>query len=249
MIPEGEGRLIGYYGFPRRAVLRGAREKYGVDLGLVDLDVDLGAPDSGILPSTSCRIITNIVNNSVYLGGRLAVVVAAVGEDKCDRGRSISLLLQDMGFEVVESRFTEEDYEDRPLVLCRGKGPLPARIDGIMATIVDPDDPAVGGLEECGPTHGFWGVPPNDFRIVELFPETTHLYGWLRCVEAGRPSDLELEKYVDGGVPTVFFSQSFCAKQDLAHYLAEKHGGIAVDCHREINDSILAKVEAFIKLS
>ncbi len=60
---------------------------------------------------------------------------------------------------------------------------------------------------------------------------------------------MELECLVDEGVPTVFFTQSFCAKQDLAHFLAERHRGLLVDCHREVNDSILAKVEAFIRLS
>ena len=60
---------------------------------------------------------------------------------------------------------------------------------------------------------------------------------------------MELECFVDEGVPTVFFTQSFCAKQDMAHYLAERHRGLLVDCHREVNDSILAKVEAFIRLS
>ena len=92
-------------------------------------------------------------------------------------------------------------------------------------------------------------MPPHDGRILDLFPGTTHVYGWVRCVEAGRPADLELECFVDEDVPTVFFTQSFCAKQDLAHHLAGRYRGLAVDCHREINDSILAKVEAFLRLS
>ena len=240
--------VLGYYGFPARKVLRAARERFGTDLPLVDLDVAAGAPDAGLLPPATCRIIANIVDNAVHLGSRLAAVVAAVGEDKCDRGRHAAWILRELGMNVIETRFAEEDFEDRPLIFSTGRGPLAARIDRIMATVVDPappDDPP----EPCRPTHGFWGVPPNDVRILDLFPPTTHLYGWVRCVEAGRPSDLDLECSVDDGVPTVFFHQSFCAKQDLAHRLAEKHRGIAVDCHGEINDSIMAKVEAFIRLS
>jgi hypothetical protein len=240
--------VIGYFGFPRRAVLRETRERFGPDLPLVDLDVDRGAPDSGILPATTCRIVANIVDNAMQLRGSLAAVVAAVGEDKCDRGRHASFLLRAMGFRVIESRFPIEELENRPLVYSRALLPLREKIDRIMAVVVDPSAPS-SAPPPCEPTHGFWGVPPHDFRILDLFPESTHVYGWTRCVEAGRPSDVELECRVDDGVPTVFFTQSFCAKQDLAHYLAEKHRGLAVDCHREVNDSILAKVEAFVRLS
>jgi hypothetical protein len=240
--------VIGYFGFPRRKILREARERFGPDLPLVDLDVDRGAPDSGILPATTCRIVANIVDNALSLGSALASVVAAVGEDKCDRGRHAAFLLRRMGFPVIESRFPEEEFENRPLVFSRALLPLGEKIDRIMATVVDPSAPEPAPAS-CEPTHGFWGVPPHDFRILGLFPETTHVYGWTRCVEAGRPSDVELECLVDEGIPTVFFAQSFCAKQDLAHYLAERHRGLAVDCHREINDSILAKVEAFVRLS
>ena len=248
MIPSGEKKLIGYFGFPVRSVFQEARERFGPDLSVIDLDIDHGAPDSGLLPTTTCRIISNIMNNAVALADSLAVVIAAVGEDKCDRGRNISFLLRGMGFNVIESRFSEGDLEDRPLVWSVGMGPLADRITSIMDTVVDPalpDDPP----KACTATHGFWGVPPNDYRILELFPSTTHIYGWTRCVEAGRPSDMELECFVEENVPTVFFTQSFCAKQDMAHYLAEKCGGIEVDCHREINDTLLAKVEAVIRLS
>ena len=248
MISSREKKIIGYYGFPRRGVLAGTRERFGPDAELVDLDLACGAPDSGLLPSTSCRIITNIVDNAVHLGDRLAAVVAAVGEDKCDRGRHAAMILERLGIEVIESRFPPEEYEERPLLYSVGHGRLAERIDLIMKTVVDPSPPD-NPPDRCGPSHGFWGVPPNDFRILELFPETTHIYGWTRCVEAGRPGDIELECFVDEGVPTVFFTQSFCAKQDLAHYLAERHRGLLVDCHREVNDSILAKVEAFIRLS
>lgn len=240
--------VIGYFGFPRRSVLRGARERYGAGLPLVDLDVDLGSADSGVLPPTTCRIVSNIVDNAASLGPALAAIVASVGEEKCDRGRHAAFLLRRLGFTVIESRFPADEQEERPLVFARARMPLRAKIDAIMATVVDPS-PALAAPPACEPTHGFWGVPPHDFRILDLFPETTHAYGWVRCVEAGRPADLDLECTVDAGVPTVFFTQSFCAKQDLAHDLAGRHRGLAIDCHREINDSILAKVEAFLRLS
>ncbi len=224
------------------------RERYGPDTPLLDLDVFQGAPDSGLLPSTTCRIIGNIVDNAVHFRQKLVAVVAAVGEGKCDRGRNTAFLLADLGLDVIESRFPPEEFENRPLLYSKSGLPLDRKMDMIMETIIDPS-PASEIPEPSRPTHGFWGVPPNDYRILEVFPSTTHLYGWVRCVEAGRPGNMELECHVDEGVPTVFFSQSFCAKQDLAHNLAEKHRGLAIDCHQEANDSILAKIEAFIRLS
>ncbi|MBN1164629.1 MAG: hypothetical protein JXB45_08625 [Candidatus Krumholzibacteriota bacterium] len=247
MVPAPEN-IIGYYGFPRREDIRLARERYGCHLPLVDLDVYQGAPDSGLLGTTTCRIISNIVDNAVFYSRRLSAVIADVGEGKCDRGRHIAYLLRGMGFQVIESRITEAEFENRPLVWSRSAGTLRERVNRIMDSVIDAAPPGDTPLP-CAPTHGFWGVPPHDFRILDLFPPTTHIYGWTRCVEAGRPSDLELECSIDEGVPTVFFTQSFCAKQDLAHYLAEKFGGMEVDCHRDVNDSIGGKVEAFLKLS
>ncbi len=248
MVSQSEKRVIGYFGFPRRSILRGIRERFGMDIELVDLDIDIGAPDTGILPATTCSIIRNIIDNSVNMKDKLAVVVAAVGEGKCDRGRHAAEILKRMGLEVTESRFPPEEFENRPLQYSTGRLPLAEKIDSIMRSIVDPSPPGEPP-ERCEPTHGFWGVPPNDARILEFFPDTTHIYGWTRCVEAGRPGDIDLECGIDNGVPTVYFTQSFCAKQDLAHYLAERSRGLLVDCHRDVNDSILAKIEAFIRLS
>lgn len=241
-------KLIGYYGFPRPSVLGPVRERFGYNLELVDLDVALEAPDSRIVQNTTCRIIANIIDNAIEYSKRLVAVVADVGEGKCDRGRYAALILREMGFNVIESRFPPEEFENRPLVYSTGRGSLADRIDSIMETVIRPYDSVVSA-RNCKPTHGFWGVPPSDFRILDIFPDTTHIYGWTRCVEAGRPGDLQLEYFVDEDVPTVFFTQSFCAKQDMAHYLAEKHDGLFVDCHRNVNDSILSKVEAFIKLA
>ncbi len=244
---SSSGKLIGFYGFPRRELIRRAGDEWGSDAEFVDLDIDMGAPDAGILPATTCRIIANIVNNAVFLAHRLVTVIGAVGEGKCDRGRHIAYLLRERGIEVVESRFSREEYENRKLVYCCADMNLREKVEKIMDTVVEPE------IKEfppyCSPTHGFWGVPPNDMHLLELFPSTTHIYGWTRCVEAGRPSDTALECYVEPGVPTVFFNQAFCAKQDLAHYLAGKYGGMAIDCHDRVNDSIMAKIEAFIRLS
>ena len=98
-------------------------------------------------------------------------------------------------------------------------------------------------------TPGFWGVPPNDLEILKLFPNTTHVYGWVRCVEAGTPADLDLEMYVNPNVPTVFYAQAFCSKSQLAKYLADKYNGLYVDIDDYASSSIKAKIEAFLRLN
>ncbi len=91
-------------------------------------------------------------------------------------------------------------------------------------------------------------MPPNDLEILKLFPDETHIYGWLRCVEAGVPADIELEMQVDPDVPIVFYAQAFCAKCQLAKYLADKYNGLYVDIDDYASNSVKAKIEAFVRL-
>ena len=92
------------------------------------------------------------------------------------------------------------------------------------------------------------GVPPNDMEILKLFPNSTHIYGWIRCVEAGTPANLDLEMFVDEDVPTVFYAQAFCAKSQLAKFLADKYNGLYIDIDDYASNSINAKIEAFLRL-
>jgi hypothetical protein len=105
-------------------------------------------------------------------------------------------------------------------------------------------------MESCRPTAGFWGVPPRDFSILSGFPDTTHVYGWTRCMENKTPANQELEIHINTEVPTIFFAQSFCAKTALAHHLAEKHPrALYLDCDVSAGSSTRAKIEAFLELS
>jgi hypothetical protein len=100
------------------------------------------------------------------------------------------------------------------------------------------------------PTAGFWGVPPRDFSILELFPATTHVYGWTRCMENKTPADHDLELQYNPAVPTVFYAQSFCAKTALARHLALKHPhGLFLDSDVTAGGSAKAKIQAFLELS
>lgn len=235
-------KFIGYWGCPPRDILSRVSRRHPYD-ELIDLDVDMGAPSSGLVPDAYCQIITNIVDNAVHLKKDLRVILAAVGEDKCDGGRFAALILKDLGFPVMEVRNTNTDRQ--PLMISTSSLPLLEKVNRIVDSVKARNNKYFAPVK---PTHGFWGVPPHDMRLLELFPNSTHVYGWLRCVEAEVPADLELEMYVDDGVPTVFYAQSFCQKNSLARYLAEKHGGLYVDCDGPLTNSVIAKVSAFLRL-
>lgn len=224
-------RLIGFFGAPPRSVLEQTHRRFGVSL--VDLDVCYGAPAAKIVPDAYCHIIRNCVDNAVALGTRLACVVAATGKEKCDAGRFAAWLIHKrLGVQViaVENPGLEAPLSPR---LCEARGPLKKRVIRIMRSIAEPldgDEKEEASALQCSATHGFWGTPPHPIGVLDLFPDTTHVFGWTRCVEQGRPADLELEMMVPEDLPIVFFSQGFCPKAPLAKYLAEKHGACTWMC-------------------
>ena len=164
----------------------------------------------------------------------------------------------DKGFNVIQTIF--EDLEPkREIKVCTSTLPLYKKVTTITDSIVNPSL-LEGEFEQVivpvsnntssnsSFTPGFWGVPPNDLELLKLFPNNTQVYGWIRCVEAGTPADLDLEMYVDENVPTVFYAQAFCAKSQLAKYLADKYNGLYIDIDDFASNSIKAKIEAFLKL-
>jgi len=120
--------------------------------------------------------------------------------------------------------------------------PLAEKVDRITARL------STGKRETPPPARavaGYWGVPPADFSIFDLFPDNTHVFGWTRCMENGTPADLALEMQVDPNLPTVFFAQSFCAKNLIARDLALRHNGMCVDAAERFSNADRAKIEAF----
>lgn len=246
-----EAPVIGFWGAPARADLAAVAARFpGVPF--FDLDVHHGAPATRLLPDAFCHIIRNCVDNALALGPRLAALVAATGREKCDSGRyAARLLAERLPAEVIETT-RHELGAPAPALLSEARGDLRARCDRIMRSIIEPLDDAeraAAAAGRCTPTHGFWGTPPHPIELLDLFPETTHIFGWTRCVEQERPADLALELAVPPGLPVVFFSQGFCAKASLARRLAEQHRGMHVDVHDALSAATRAKIEAFIRLS
>ncbi|MCR4881242.1 MAG: hypothetical protein K6A44_04740 [bacterium] len=237
-------KKIGFWGVPKPEIIKEYRLKYPND-EFVDLCMLHGAKKTSILPDTTCKIISNIMDNAIHFKDDLDVIIASVGQEKCDSGRFVSRILKDMGYNMVFS--TNENYNDAPISIpiSTSNLPLGEKITKITANIVEKDNTQ---YTYCKPQFGFWGVPPNDFEFLKLFPNETHVFGWTRCVEAGRPADTELEMYVDENLPTVFFAQTFCNKMQLAKYLAKKYGGLFIDVDDYATNSTKAKIQAYMRL-
>ncbi|MBP3847245.1 hypothetical protein J6I39_05805 [bacterium] len=238
---------IGFWGYPPPDVIQRIKNEYP-KAQWFDLDFDFSdkVPDANILPESYCKIIKQIINNSLYFKNELIKIVAPVGKDKCDSGWFAAQLLKDMGFDVEETKF--ETFEHRsPVVISTSNMPLYDKITTITANIVA-DSINNSNIVQCKPKFGFWGVPPNDLEVLRLFPNETHVYGWTRCIEAKVPADIELEMYVEPDVPTVFYAQAFCSKTQLAKYLANKYNGLYIDIDDYASNSVKAKIEAFLRL-
>ena len=247
-------KKIGFWGYPQPEVTKSVKSNYP-DAEWIDLDIDFNYPKSNILPEACCKIIRNIIDNSLYLKPDL--IIAPIGKDKCDNGWFASKILTDMGFEVIQTKFEEFDYR-KEIKICKSKMALSEKVNRITNNIIAEESynnlehaviPPDNTSSNRNFTPGFWGVPPNDLSVLNLFPDTTHVYGWIRCVEAGTPADIDLEMYVNPNVPTVFYAQAFCAKSQLAKYLANKYNGLYIDINDYATTSVKAKIEAFLKLN
>jgi len=237
-------RKIGFWGVPQKQILEEYKTKYP-EHEFVDLCLLYGAKKTTILPDTTCKIISNIMDNSIHFKDDLDYIIASVGQEKCDSGRFVSRILKDMGFNIVSSVNEVYSNDNIETPISTSNLPLGEKISRITANIIQEDNNV---YEYCEPKIGFWGVPPNDFSFLNFFPNETHVFGWTRCVEAKRPADTDLEMYVQEGLPTIFFAQTFCNKMQLAKYLAKKHGGLFIDVDDYATNSTKAKIQAYMRL-
>ena len=242
--------IIAFWGYPNKNLIKKTKEKYP-SATWVDLDIDFKAPDIKAVPDNYCVIIKNIFNNAYNLKDRIIKILAPIGKDKCDSAYFASEILKEEGFNVIQSVF--EDVCNSPLEVLQNKTPisvsalpLKEKIELITKNIVEEKD--YSNLPKKEAQFGFWGVPPNDLGLLDLFPDGTEVFGWCRAVEAGYPGDFQIEHYVKKNLPTVFFTQAFCSKTQCARYLANKYEGLFIDVDVTPNASIRAKIEAFLKL-
>ena len=238
-----EKNIIGFWGYPHPELISKYKKEYPNAIW-VDFDIDYGFVKQDILPDSYCTIIKNIIDCAFHYKNELITILAPIGKDKCDSGWFAYEILKDMGFPIISTIFEEKTYK-KEVKISTSNIPLREKVELITKGIYEQQTIEA---EQCKAKFGFWGVPPNDLSILELFPNETHLYGWTRCVEAMTPADVELEMYIDKDVPTVFYSQSFCSKAQLAKYLADKYNGLYIDIDDTVTNSTRAKIEAFLRL-
>jgi len=244
----GPGARVGIVGIPPLAVIGrlnslGA-QIYDLDEPQVNTDMELTAP---FLPRVYCAILRTALLNALHL--ELDMIVIDVGPGKCDCALHVSTVLQDL-LPIPVIRTRNEDAVPFGHPLCQTRMGLLEKLQRITAGVKSTAPYQPEKFPPCAPAAGFWGVPPRDFSLLTLFPDTTHVYGWTRCMENKTPADVELEALFNAEVPTIFFAQSFCAKTALAKFLAARHPrGLFLDVDVTCSSSTRAKIQAFLELS
>ena len=238
---------VGIVGMPPLKVIRELNACntviHDLDTPMIKADIELTAP---YLPRVYCAVLRTVVLNALHLS--LDAIYIDVGPGKCDCALHVATVLKDtLAIPVYKTR--NEDMAGFGTPVCRSKMGLLQKFEQItegVKSVKTPDK----SPSPCKPTAGFWGVPPRDFSILELFPDTTHIYGWTRCMENKTPADHDLELYCNKDIPTVFYAQSFCAKTALARHLAIRHPhGLYLDSDVTAGGSAKAKIQAFLELS
>ena len=216
---------------------------HDLDTPMIMADIELTAP---FLPRVYCAILRTVVLNVLHL--TLDAIYIDVGPGKCDCALHVATVLKDM-LSIPIYKTKNEDMTSFGTPISQSKMSLLQKFERITEGVKITEKLTVLP-PSCIPTAGFWGVPPRDFSILNLFPDTTHIYGWTRCMENKTPADHELELHYNPDIPTVFYAQSFCAKTALARHLADKHPhGLYLDSDVTAGGSAKAKIQAFLELS
>ncbi|MBN1457921.1 MAG: hypothetical protein JXA57_00200 [Armatimonadetes bacterium] len=233
-------RKIGFAGCPPEEILAPRRKETLVDL---DNEVEGAVSHSdACLPRTTCQIIRRIFDNAMSLD--LDEIVIDEGYGKCDAARGLADILEDL-LEISIIRTDNDNRKATGTPVSDSALPLRRKIELILEGLVRPQrtDCAL----EADPRAAIWGVPAADFALYDLFPDGTQVLGWTRCLENRTPADWHLEMWVPEGLPTVFFAQTFCAKNVIAHHLAHRYGGLHVDADGVLSLPVRAKIEAFLR--
>ncbi len=240
-------KSIGIVGIPPLDIIQNLESEnytiYDLDEPIVKQDIEIASP---FLPRVYCAILRTVIVNSLSL--KPQIIYIDVGPGKCDCALHTATILEDILPETTIHRTKNQDRKDYGTPLCTTRMDVFDKMSAITLSVQSSKPHQ--DRETCQPSAGFWGVPPRDFSLLKLFPETTHVYGWARCMENKTPDNKELEEYYNHEVPTVFFAQSFCAKTALARHLANKHPhALYLDCDVTAGSSAKAKIQAFLELS
>jgi hypothetical protein len=238
---------IGFTGLPSRMILKEYKDNFP-HAEWIDLDVPLKVVDKKrsclYIPETTCSIIQTILANSEYL--KPDVIIASVGECKCDSMRFLIPVIKRLCPKTKIIECSNNDTIDHGCPISGSDLELIDKFELITANVTDTS--SLGNYTQSKARAGFWGVPPYDYSLLKLFPKQTHILGWTRCMENKTPNNPKLEYYVPEGLPTVFFSQSFCPKNIMAKELAHINKGLYLEIDGFMDKSSKAKVNAFLEL-
>lgn len=235
---------IGIVGVPPLLAIKaiGPRPIFDLDEAIVKQNIE---ETILYLPRVYCAILRTVMLNALHL--KLDAIIIDVGAGKCDAALHVAAILTDkLDIPILQTR--NQDRQDFGTPLCTTRMDLIDKISAICAGVQTPHPHSK--RKPCDATAGFWGVPPRDFSILRYFPDTTHVFGWTRCMENKTPDNWQLETLVNLDIPTIFFGQSFCAKTATAKHLASRHPrGLFLDSDVTTGNSTRAKVQAFLELS
>lgn len=246
-MPSPKKQRAGIVGVPPLSVMELLAEP---EFEIFDLDEPQGKIDletaSPFLPRVYCGILRTVVANSLAI--QPDIIYIDTGSGKCDCAVHTATVLEDILPNTHIIRTRNHDSADFGIPLCKAEMNLLEKMSAITTSVQNPTP--YQQIPPCKPTAGFWGVPPRDFSLLNLFPDSTHIYGWARCMENKTPDNPDLEIHYNPDIPTVFFAQSFCAKTALARHLASRHPhGLYLDCDVTAGNSAKAKIQAFLELS
>ncbi len=240
-------KTIGIVGIPPLEIIdkleSDSSTLYDLDEPIVIKDIEIASP---FIPQVYCAILRTVIVNTLTL--KPDTIYIDVGPGKCDCALHTATILEDILPETTIVRTRNQDRKDYGTPVCSTRMNVFDKMSAITLSVQS--SKAHQPLSPCKPTAGFWGVPPRDFSLLQLFPDTTHIFGWARCMENKTPDNKVLEEYFNPEVPTVFFAQSFCAKTALARHLANRHPhALYLDCDVTAGSSAKAKIQAFLELS
>ena len=173
-------KTVGIVGVPPLAVIKtiesGECALFDLDEPIVRESVETASP---FLPRVYCAVLRTVVVNSLAL--KPDIIYIDVGPGKCDGAFHTAGVLESLlpGTKIVRTR--NQDAADYGVPLCRTRMNLLEKMRAITLSVQSSTPHQE--LPACTPDAGFWGAPPRDFSILKLFPDTTHVYGWTRCME------------------------------------------------------------------
>jgi len=236
---------LGFTGVPPEDILVNAIK---LSDEVIDLDMPITSnpisESDKFLPKVCCATLRTIMANSMLIKD-LDWIILSSGIDKCDGARFIGMTLRKiLNIPVILTQNLNKLRKGNPI--CESNLPLRDKFNKIVGGLISGQEL---NITRCEPKFGFWGVPPNDFDILDLFAPETHVFGWARCLENRTPADYDLEEFINPAIPTVYFAQAFCPKNYIAYRLAKEHNGLYVEADSKLDHSIKAKIEAYLYLS